>query len=92
MNLTERERVILQLAKQRLSDNKIARKMSKDPPNVTCSRKNAQKKLVGAIIASRMGVDPIISVATTESWYIGAISLLEASVVNCALFQAECAF
>jgi DNA-binding NarL/FixJ family response regulator len=49
MNLTERERTILQLSKQGLSDYKIARKMSVDPPNVTRSRKNAYRKLVGAL-------------------------------------------
>jgi transcriptional regulator len=50
MNLTERERIILQLAKQGLSDYKIARKMSMDPPNVTRSRKNARRKLMEAVI------------------------------------------
>lgn len=45
MNLTERERIILQLAKQGLIDYRIARKISTDPPSVTRSRKNAQKKL-----------------------------------------------
>ncbi len=61
MNLTERERIILQLAKQGLSDYKIARKMSIDPPNVTRSRKNAQRKLVRAWVdiewAGRTGVN-----------------------------------
>jgi DNA-binding NarL/FixJ family response regulator len=50
MNLTERERRILQLAKQGLSDYRIARKMSMDPPNVTRSRKNAHRKLMEASI------------------------------------------
>ena len=45
MSLTERERTILQLPRQGLSDYKIARKINTDPPSVTCSRKNAQKKL-----------------------------------------------
>ena len=49
MNLTNRERAILQLAKQGLSDYKIARKLKTDPPSVTRSRKNAQKKLLEAI-------------------------------------------
>lgn len=49
MNLTERERAILQLAKQGLSDYKIARRISMDPPNVTRSHKNAQKKLNEAL-------------------------------------------
>jgi DNA-binding CsgD family transcriptional regulator len=45
MSLTERERIILQFSKQGLSDYKIARKISTDPPSVTRSRKNAYKKL-----------------------------------------------
>ena len=45
MSLTERERVILQLGRQGLSDYRIARKINTDPPSVTRSRKNAQKKL-----------------------------------------------
>ena len=45
MSLTERERVILQLARQVLSDYRIARKINTDPPSVTRSRKNAHKKL-----------------------------------------------
>jgi DNA-binding NarL/FixJ family response regulator len=45
MNLTKRERAILQLAKQGLSDYKIARKLKTDPPSVTRSRKNAQNKV-----------------------------------------------
>lgn len=44
-SLTERERIILQLSRQGLSDYKITRKINTDPPSVTCSRKNAQKKL-----------------------------------------------
>jgi DNA-binding NarL/FixJ family response regulator len=60
MNLTERERTILQLARQGLSDYKIARKINTDPPSVTRSRKNAQKKIMEAVTdlewASRMGV------------------------------------
>ncbi len=49
MNLTKRERAILQLAKQGLSDYKIARKLKTDPPSVTRSRKNAHRKLANAI-------------------------------------------
>jgi DNA-binding NarL/FixJ family response regulator len=49
INLTKRERAILQLAKQGLSDYKIARKLKTDPPSVTRSRKNAHRKLVKAI-------------------------------------------
>jgi DNA-binding NarL/FixJ family response regulator len=45
MSLTERERLILELAGKGLSDYKIARKINTDPPSVTRSRKNAQKKL-----------------------------------------------
>ena len=45
MSLTERERLILKLAGQGLSDYKIAHKINTDPPTVTPSRKNAQKKL-----------------------------------------------
>ena len=60
MNLTERERVIMQLARQGLSDYRIARKINTDPPSVTRSRKNAQKKLLDAVTdlewASRIGV------------------------------------
>ena len=61
MNLTEREQKILQLARQGLSDYKIARKINTDPPSVTRSRKNAHKKLVDAVTnlewASRIGVN-----------------------------------
>jgi DNA-binding CsgD family transcriptional regulator len=45
MSLTERERTILQLSRQGLSDYKIARKINTDPPSVTRSRKNAHKKI-----------------------------------------------
>ena len=48
MSLTERERVILELAGKGLSDYKIARRINTDPPSVTRSRKNAQKKLSAA--------------------------------------------
>ena len=48
MSLTERERTILQLARQGLSDYKIARRINIDPPSVTRSRKNAQRKLIDA--------------------------------------------
>jgi DNA-binding NarL/FixJ family response regulator len=49
MNLTEREKTILRLSKQGLSDYKIARKIKTDPPSVTRSRKNAGKKLILAV-------------------------------------------
>ena len=45
MSLTERERIVLQLASQGISDYKIARKINADPPNVTRSRKNALKTI-----------------------------------------------
>ena len=61
MNLTERERTILQLARQGLSDYKIARRINTDPPSVTRSRKNADRKLLNAVVdlewASRIGVN-----------------------------------
>jgi FixJ family two-component response regulator len=60
MNLTEKERLILQLAKQGLSDYRIARKINSDPPSITRSRKNAYKKLLDGFKdiewATRMGV------------------------------------
>jgi DNA-binding CsgD family transcriptional regulator len=60
MSLTERERVILQLARQGLSDYRIARKINTDPPSVTRSRKNAQRKLQDARIdlawAEKIGI------------------------------------
>jgi DNA-binding NarL/FixJ family response regulator len=62
MSLTERERMILQLARQGLSDYKIARKINADPPSVTRSRKNAQKKLEEAETdiewAKKIGIKP----------------------------------
>jgi DNA-binding NarL/FixJ family response regulator len=61
MNLTERERTILQLAQQGLSDYKIARKINTDPPSVTRSRKTAHNKLIEAAIdlewAQKLGVE-----------------------------------
>jgi DNA-binding NarL/FixJ family response regulator len=50
MSLTERERIILQLESQGLSDYKIARKIKSDPPSITRSRQNAHKKLLQAQI------------------------------------------
>ncbi|XES76118.1 MAG: LuxR C-terminal-related transcriptional regulator [Candidatus Bathyarchaeia archaeon] len=50
MNLTKRERTILQFAQQGLSDYKIARKINSDPPSITRSRKNAYKKLVKSVV------------------------------------------
>jgi transcriptional regulator len=45
MALTERERKILLLRAQGLNDYKIARRLSVERPNVTCSRKNALRKI-----------------------------------------------
>lgn len=45
MGLTERERAILRLKSEGLSDYKIARKLKMETPNVTRSRRNALKKL-----------------------------------------------
>lgn len=60
MNLTQRERRILLLSRQGLSDYKIARKINTDPPSVTRSRKNAHRKLLNAATdldwATRIGV------------------------------------
>ena len=69
MNLTERERAILHLSGQGLSDYRIARKINTDPPSVTRSRKNANKKLVEAVTdiewALRMGVSLAQSISNT---------------------------
>ena len=49
MSLTKREKQILELkVKQDLSDYRIARRMGIDPPSITCSRRNALKKLAKA--------------------------------------------
>jgi transcriptional regulator len=45
MVLTEREKAILRLKVDGVSDYKIARKLKMETPNVTRSRKNALKKL-----------------------------------------------
>ncbi len=45
MKLTERERLILQLEKEGLTDYRIARKIRVDPPTITRSRRNAHMKL-----------------------------------------------
>ncbi|MCW4029471.1 MAG: LuxR C-terminal-related transcriptional regulator [Candidatus Bathyarchaeota archaeon] len=45
MALTEREKAILRLNVDGLSDYRIARKLKVETPNVTRSRKNALKKL-----------------------------------------------
>jgi DNA-binding CsgD family transcriptional regulator len=62
MSLTERERIILQLAGKGLSDYRIARKINTDPPSVTRSRKNAHKKLQEAETniewAKKIGIKP----------------------------------
>ena len=76
MSLTERERIILQLSRQGLSDYRIARKINTDPPSVTRSRKNVQKKLLDAVTdlewASRIGVsfsDKGLNVNSSTSLY-----------------------
>lgn len=48
--LTERERKILELHKQGLSDYKIARTLNVDPPSITQSHRNALKKLQEATL------------------------------------------
>lgn len=45
MALTEREKAILRLKTEGISDYKIARKLKMETPNVTRSRRNALKKL-----------------------------------------------
>ena len=61
MSLTERERRILKLANQGLSDYKIARMLKISPPNVTKSHRSAQKKLANALAdvkwATSLGID-----------------------------------
>jgi DNA-binding NarL/FixJ family response regulator len=45
MSLTEREKQVLSLANQGLSDYRIARKIEADPPSVTRSRRHGLAKL-----------------------------------------------
>jgi DNA-binding NarL/FixJ family response regulator len=45
MALTEREKKILRLNAEGMSDYRIARKLKMETPNVTRSRKNALRKL-----------------------------------------------
>ena len=45
MALTEREKAILRLKADGISDYRIARKLKMETPNVTRSRKNALKKI-----------------------------------------------
>ncbi len=45
MGLTERERQILRLRAEGMTDYRIARKLKIETPNVTRSRKNAIKKI-----------------------------------------------
>ena len=49
MALTEREKKILQLRADGLSDYKIGRRLKVDPANVTHSRENAARKIERAI-------------------------------------------
>jgi DNA-binding CsgD family transcriptional regulator len=48
MSLTERERRILQLTNQGLSEYRIARELGCDPPNIYRAKKNGLKKLGAA--------------------------------------------
>jgi len=48
MALTERERQILQLVDDGLSDYEIARQLRCDPPNINRAKKNGLKKLITA--------------------------------------------
>jgi hypothetical protein len=61
MNLTEKERTILQLAKQGLSDYRIARKINSDPPALHAHGKMPIKNCLTPLLdiewASRMGVN-----------------------------------
>jgi DNA-binding NarL/FixJ family response regulator len=61
MGLTDRERSILELANQGLSDYKIARKLNINPPTVSRLHKNAQRKLADALAdiqwATKTGLD-----------------------------------
>lgn len=50
MALTEREKAILRLKAEGVSDYKIARKLKMETPNVTRAKKNALKKLERAKI------------------------------------------
>lgn len=45
MTLTDREKAILRLKAEGISDYKIARKLKMETSNVTRSRKNALKKI-----------------------------------------------
>jgi len=62
MALTDRERLILELANQGLSDYKIARKLNINPPTVNRLHKNAHRKLADALAdvqwATNIGLDP----------------------------------
>jgi DNA-binding NarL/FixJ family response regulator len=62
--------MILQFARQGLSDYRIARKINTDPPSVTRSRKNAYRKLVEAVTdlewATKIGVSISQSVSVDK--------------------------
>ena len=76
MNLTERERIILQLSRQGLSDYRIARKINTDPPSVTRSRKNAQRKLVSAAVDLDWALREGVNIADFDSSsFIGTANL-----------------
>jgi transcriptional regulator len=78
MNLTERERIILQFSKQGLSDYRIAQKTGMYPQNVTRPRKNAHKKIMEAIIdlewIARTGISLSESNSVTPNLSISSFS------------------
>ena len=61
MSFTEREKKILQLSSQGLSDYKIAKILKVTPPTITKSHKTARRKLANALAdvkwAASMGID-----------------------------------
>jgi FixJ family two-component response regulator len=75
MNLTERERVILQMSKQGLSDYRIARKTGMYPQSVTRSRKNALRKLSNAVIELNWALKIGIRFFTSEQERVSEITI-----------------
>jgi DNA-binding CsgD family transcriptional regulator len=75
MNLTERERTILQLARQGLSDYRIARRINTDPPSVTRSRKNAHRKLMEAVTDLEWAAKVGVSLSESDFYITGLTSL-----------------
>ncbi len=68
MNLTERERTILKLAQKGLSDYKIARKINTDPPSVTRSKKNAEKKLTIALAEVNWAIETGLKISEFNTY------------------------